>query len=170
MAKTVFKNDDIFERLQFRDWIRHNCNESDDGFVAEDVDLVIRTYGGNFETDEIGKVMLIEIKHSSNARIDVGTSKTMTFGLIDKMIRASPCNEERYLGYFLLVESDSNWDVAIIHVNGVLISDGTLEGRIRLRRFLHMDKKALAHIKEEGFEPISLPNPAACQQPGEIQF
>jgi hypothetical protein len=86
-----------------------------EGFVTEDLDLVVRLFGAKYNTDATGKFMLIELKHG-NAQPAIAQQKT--FGLIDSLLRKADPNKQRYLGYFILNYDNEDWNKANFRVNG----------------------------------------------------
>jgi hypothetical protein len=121
--RPVFRHPDKLQVLPFRDWIRANLPVGNQGFVAEDLDLVIRVYGANFDSDSTGKFLLAELKYG-NSRLDY--AQRMTFGLLDSMLRQADPTCSRYLGFFLINYSDVNWDKARFKINGQAISHDEL--------------------------------------------
>jgi len=137
MIKPIFRNPDKFQRLPFRDWIRENLPTGQEGYVVEDLDLIIRACGQNFNSDGIGKFMLIELKYGSTW---IGYAQRKTFGLIHQLLRESDPDRIRYIGYFIIQYDDENWDDATFKVNTVELS------RTELLRFLSFDREILAYI------------------------
>jgi len=78
-----------------------------EGFIAEDLDLVIRKHGGKYSTDAMGRFSLIEVKHGGCSIKDciadeIGFSKEMTFGMIDRLLRKGDPEAKRYEGFFII--------------------------------------------------------------------
>jgi len=115
MSDHRFRNPGIFQRLPFRDWIRREMPNGADGFVAEDLDLVVRHYGAGFELDSNGRFMLCEIK------IDRGIfnkAQQKTFSLIHGLLREADPFCERYIGFFR-IHTTVEWpDATHFTVNG----------------------------------------------------
>lgn len=104
---------------QRREYIRQNCPKGSDGFVAEDLDLVVRHFGPHFNQDAKGKLRLIECKVGVG---EFSASKRMTFGLLDEMCRSSNMRD-RYEGFFLVYSEKESWaDVSHINVNGFALT------------------------------------------------
>ncbi len=82
-----------------RDFIRSALPKGPNGFVVEDLDIVTRSFGFMYGLDAKGRVRLIEVKFGF--RTEIGTSKEMTFGLLDEMLRRGD-TEGRYDGYYVL--------------------------------------------------------------------
>lgn len=110
----VFRNDDKFQRLPFRDWLRKRMPNGRAGYVVEDLDLVPRVYGPNYNEDDIGKFMLLELKYTSSW---IGVAQQKTFGLIHRVCRAGDPARRRYLGYYVINYDNEDWDQATICIN-----------------------------------------------------
>jgi len=124
-SRPEFRNPDKFQLLPFREWIRRNLPSGSDGFVCEDLDLVVRVFGEWFGQDSIGRFMLIELKFMGTR---LGRAQRMTFGLVDRLLRAGDPDAKRYRGYFVLEYSDEDWDLAEFRVNGVGVTQEELFG------------------------------------------
>lgn len=108
--KPKLRRPDIVKPDPHRDYIREHCPSGPEGFIAEDLDLIVRRHGPKMGTDDTGQFALIEVKHESFTGI--GESKRRTFRLIDKLLHASDPDGERYLGFYLLKHShdgDEAW-------------------------------------------------------------
>lgn len=113
-----FRNPDILQVLPEREWVWEHLPKGHEGFVAEDLDLVVRTYGARYGLDSLGRFRLIELKHG-NARL--GVSKVKTFGPIDAGLKTG-ITASRYDGYYV-VRTNGGWDGAgMFNVNGVDLS------------------------------------------------
>ena len=99
MSSHVFRNPDIYQELPFRQWIREYMPNGDKGFVAEDLDLVVRHFGEAFEMDGKGRFMLIEIKISRGM---FKTAQAKTFSLIHELLRSADPHRERYIGFYVV--------------------------------------------------------------------
>ncbi len=100
MSTHTFRNPDLFQVLPIREYLRRDpFLNGGQGFVLEDVDLVVRHYGANYGTDAKGKFMLIEMKHPGSF---MGTAQYKTFGLIDELCRKSDPDRLRYIGFYVL--------------------------------------------------------------------
>lgn len=93
-------------RLPYREFIRQRLPGPSDGFIVEDIDLILRVFGMGYGTDTRGKFRLLEIK-SADGRITYGQRET--FNLIDMMLRAVDPQRRRYLGYFTIWTEQSDW-------------------------------------------------------------
>lgn len=134
MTKPELRNPEIVQRLPYRDWIRTNLPEGSEGFVCEDIDLVVRVYSWKFKTDSIGKFMFIELKYQTSK---IETAQKMTFGLIDKVCRQGDPEKKRYAGYFVVQYADNDWDVSLFRINGVALN------REEFLKFLQFDEQVL---------------------------
>lgn len=109
--------------LQLRDLIRGRKHrlmpDGPAGFVAEDLDLVLRWFGPTSlypNLDATGRVRLVELKRRGG-RLE--TSKAMTFGMLHRRL----CGWDRYDGWYLVHHSDDNHDENTTYwVNGVAMS------------------------------------------------
>ena len=146
MSTPVFRNPDKFQQLQFRDWIREKLPSGSAGVVVEDLDLVMRVYGYDRDTDAIGKFALIELKHGLNC---LRRAQRNTFKLIDSLLRQGDPSAERYLGYFLLNYTDEDWHKAAFLVNHVSLDEPGLI------RFLQLDAAVIEHITTHGTSPLA---------------
>jgi hypothetical protein len=97
--KPRLRRPDIVKPDPHRDYLREHCPPGNEGFVAEDLDLVVRRFGTKFGTDADGQFALIEVKHGT---APLGPSKERTFKLIDDLLSAQDPWAERYLGMYLL--------------------------------------------------------------------
>jgi hypothetical protein len=122
MSEHTFRNPHLFQRLPLRDYLRTHYPDGSNGFVLEDLDLVVRHYGINYRTDSIGRILLIELKHPGSS---IGTAQRKTFGLIDSLMRRGDPKGERYLGYFQLNATfdEKNNMVFPVQVNGIQMDE-----------------------------------------------
>lgn len=120
MSEHKFRNPDKIQKLTYRDFLRVHLPDSRSGFVAEDLDLLVRVYGANFDTDANGKFMLIEVKGKKGR---IHRSKIMTFGMIDELLRKADPDRKRYLGYYVIQTDTPEWeDRSKFWLNGKPIS------------------------------------------------
>lgn len=112
--KPVFRNPDKFQVLPFREWLRKNKPSGGQGYVVEDLDLVLRVYGSRYNQDAIGAFMLIELKFGSAY---IRTAQKRTFGLIHKLLRLADPEAKRYAGYFVIQYDNEDWDIAGFRIN-----------------------------------------------------
>ena len=88
-----------------------------DGFVVEDLDLIIRWYGPQFGLDSIGRLRLCEIKYHPMPRPLV-VAQQKTFGLLARMCE----NDERFDGLYVinlpLSGPEVDWAAASWCING----------------------------------------------------
>jgi len=137
MAKPVFRNDDKFQRLAHRDWLREKQPYGDQGYVVEDLDLVLRVYGDNYETDSKGCFMLCELKFRPHVP---GYAQHKTFGLLDALLRAADPDKKRYIGYFLIQYDNEDWNLSHFWVNGISMAQD------EFLRFTGFDSETLGRI------------------------
>jgi len=137
MAKPIFRNDDKFQRLPHRDWLREKQPHGNQGYVVEDLDLVLRVYGDNYEADGKGCFMLCELKFHPHSP---GYAQRKTFGLVDELLRAADPDKRRYAGYFLIQYDNEDWDLSSFWVNGVSME------RDEFLKFTSFDLDILNHI------------------------
>jgi len=90
-----------------------------DGFVAEDLDLLVRWFGPNFHFDARGGFMLVELKYG-NAWI--GGAQKMTFGVLDELLRKGDPEGQRYTGFYLVQYDNEDWECARFKINGVSVT------------------------------------------------
>ena len=130
MSEHIFRNPDKFQVLEYREFLRKYQPNGRDGYIVEDLDLVIRTFGYKYQTDNVGKFSLIEIKHGgckiiNGVRNEIGTSKEMTFGMIDALLNKADPEHKRYQGFYVIrTYGSSKWDnqKTIFAINGKIIS------------------------------------------------
>ena len=130
MSEHIFRNPDKFQVLEFREFLRKHLPDGRNGYIVEDLDLVIRTFGSKYQTDNVGKFSLIEIKHGGCKIVDgvhdeIGTSKEMTFGMIDDLLNKADPEHERYQGFYIIrTYRSSEWGnpETIFAVNGKILS------------------------------------------------
>lgn len=98
-----------------REYIRDNMPKGGNGFIADDVDLVLRYWGPEHQTDGIGRIRIVELKVANGV---FGYSEKLTLGLLDKMCKTSS-QSDRYEGFFLIYSKSEEWqDIDTITVNG----------------------------------------------------
>lgn len=113
-VQPIFRNPDYLQELPFRKWLRENMPTPRDGFVVEDLDLLLRCYGPNYHTDDKGCFMLVEVKYGN---ADLGHAQRRTFGLINQLLRLADPKRERYMGFYLIQYSDPDWSYADFKIN-----------------------------------------------------
>lgn len=114
MAKApIFEHPELFQVLPWREWIRRTMPGGVEGFVFEDLDLVVRRFGRD---DPLGRFMFVEMKYGT-ASLD--TAQQWTFGLIDWLLRRADPKRIRYIGYYLLQYPDKDPEKCVfVLVNG----------------------------------------------------
>ena len=110
-GKPVFRNPDKVQVLAWRDWLRENMPIGRDGFVAEDLDLIVLRFGKleNRPHNKDGKFMLIEVKQCGKT---IDYPQKRTFGLIDRLLRLSDPDKDYYIGFYVI-----NWNDDHVVVN-----------------------------------------------------
>jgi len=112
-----FHHPDLVEQRHERDFIRSHCPNGRDGFIAEDLDLVLRAFGPTYQTDGRGRIRLVEIKFGNAS---LGPSKRMTFGLIDEGLRKGL--GPRYDGLYVVRTESRTWEESSsFNVNGTVL-------------------------------------------------
>src|SRR4029450_4557735 len=99
MTTPVFRNPHLFQVLPLREYIRLNFPSGPEGFVTEDLDLLVRHFGRKYSQDLFGRFMLIDHK---SLGANLGSAQEWTFKLVHSTLRAGDPKRQRYLGYFLL--------------------------------------------------------------------
>lgn len=74
--------------------------EGRDGFVVEDLDLILRWYGPRFNQDSIGRFRLVELKRLGAGILE--EAQRRTFDLLDSVIT----NSDRYDGFYVVEFDD----------------------------------------------------------------
>lgn len=115
MSDHIFRNPDKFQVLPVRDFIREVMPNAKEGYVVEDLDMVIRIYGEKFGVDDIGRFMLVEQKWIPTW---LTGGQENTFGLIHRLLRMADPRRERYWGYFVLrMNNDNPRNASLIDLN-----------------------------------------------------
>lgn len=91
-----------------------------EGFVAEDIDQVIRIYS---KEDLVGRFMLIETKYGCDVVWKLEEAQRRTFGLIDRLLQTADPKRERYRGFYLVQNPDPDpWSCTYFLVNGIRLN------------------------------------------------
>ena len=149
MSDHTFRNPDKFQVLSHREWIREKCPGGSSGFVAEDLDLLIRTYGFRFGSDAAGKFMLCELKFG---QATPGKAQKNTFRLVDLLCKKGneALGERRYWGYFLIQHPCEDWyECPSFQINSVIVSPD------QLQQFFCFDAAMLSFIASNGSDPLA---------------
>jgi hypothetical protein len=115
-SKPTFRHPERFQLLKHREYIRRQLPAGSAGFVAEDLDLVIRHYGATYNLDDTGRLMLCELKYG---RAPIDYAQRRTFGLLHQLLRQADPNRDRYLGFFVIHYDHPDWSLARFTVNGM---------------------------------------------------
>lgn len=130
MHRYPWKNIGTYELHDYREFIKQYLPHGSDGFVVEDVDAVIRVYSDSFGTDSTGMFMFLEFKEITPrvtypSDIKLGTAQSITFKLIDRMLRTASdlpntYDTGRYKGYFVVKYQDiDNYSLARFHITAL---------------------------------------------------
>lgn len=138
MTVPVFEYPDKFQQLSFRDWLRQNKPPGSDGYVVEDLDLVLRVYSKAYDTDHIGRFMLCELKFKSAW---INHSKRKTFGVMDELLRNADPERKRYAGFFVIQYTDDDWSVSSFRVNKMELN------RLQFSQFMDIDPTIIEAIR-----------------------
>lgn len=116
IKKPVFRNPDKYQVLPWRDWIRTVFPTGQEGFVVQDLDLIVYRFGSliHKKSDMYGKFILIEVKYKKH-RLEF--SQEVVFGLIDHLLRKADPEGNHYAGFYVLTWSEKPDEIAI---NGVI--------------------------------------------------
>jgi hypothetical protein len=92
-----------------RDHMRRRFPSGADGFVPEDIDLIIRRYGVRYHLDAEGVLRLLEMKWRPgfNGAAVLGLAQHRTFSLLDEMCSSSAI-ADRYEGFFVVTHENPN--------------------------------------------------------------
>lgn len=114
--RPVFRNPDKYQVLPWREWIRTVMPVGTEGFVVQDLDLIIYRFGPliSRELDMYGKFILLDVKYK---KLYLEYSQEILFGLIDYLLRKSDPYQNYYVGFYILVWDDEPDEISI---NGVL--------------------------------------------------
>jgi len=137
MAVPVFRNPDKFQVLPYRDWLRKNQPQGSQGYVVEDLDLLVRGYGPRYGTDAKGRFMECELKFYPR---NIGPAQKRTFGLRDEMMRRGDPDGERYLGFYVVQYDNEDWDLSKFWVNGLPMT------RDEFHKFIDLDPDMLDSV------------------------
>lgn len=123
MSKPEFRHPDKFQVLKFREWIRENLPTGKEGFIAEDLDLVIKVFGSNYGLGQAGKFMLCELKFYPTS---IGYAQKQLFGTIDKLLRKADPKHKIYRGYYVIQYNNEDWDISEFWINDISVDHETL--------------------------------------------
>ena len=97
----LFGEHKLFPRTPLREWIREHIPGPEDGYVAEDLDLIFLRYGKAIGKDKNadGQFILCEWKLG---RQELPYSQQRTFGLMDRLLRLADPNKQFYQGFYYI--------------------------------------------------------------------
>lgn len=119
----LFGDHPLFPRTPLREWIRRYIPSPQEGYVAEDLDLIFLRYGkavGRGKNAD-GKFILCEWKLRSR---ELPYSQQRVFGLVDRLLRLADPVGEFYQGFYHI-----SWDGQgnILFLNGQNITQGDFQ-------------------------------------------
>ena len=108
-AKELFGEHKLFPKTPLRDWIRKYIPSPQDGYVAEDLDLIFLRFGKAIGKDRNadGQFILCEWKLGDK---EMPYSQQRVFGLIDKLLQRGDPISQFYQGFYYICwdgESDT---------------------------------------------------------------
>lgn len=109
----MFRNPDKLQVLPFREWMRSNLPNGQQGMVVEDLDVVPLLFGGLVGRgyNDHGKFMLVEIK---SCGFGMTYPQKRLFGMMDTLLRFADPKAQHYMGCFLVWwNNEANMPVAI---------------------------------------------------------
>ena len=95
-----------------------------EGYVIEDLDMLIRGFGPRFKAGELGYFREMELKFGSKW-LTYGQIKT--FGLRDYLMRKGDPQGLHYRGFYVIQYSDDDWYKAEFKVNRVPVDRETFD-------------------------------------------
>lgn len=130
MRSIEFRSDPVIEARrvwEFRELLRGRKHEpmpaGTDGFVVEDLDLVLRWFGPHYGLDEWGRFRYVELKR---AGYSINPAQRRTFGLSHCILSERP---DRYDGFYVVCHSDDDHNEATTYtVNGQPLTCGEFLG------------------------------------------
>jgi hypothetical protein len=89
--------------------------------VVEDVDLLVRWWGPNFQLDDEGAFALVEVKYDATGErpARLKPAQARTFGLLDRVLRRGDPDQKRYRGCHLVQYGPAPWgECRTFRING----------------------------------------------------
>ena len=110
-GKPVFRHPDKIQELPWRKWMREALPCPQEGFVVEDLDLLVLRFGGleGRPYDADGCFFLAEIKQNGVA---MGYAQKRVWSLVHRLLRQADPEKKFYAGFYLV-----NWDTESVLVN-----------------------------------------------------
>jgi hypothetical protein len=98
---SIKRPDQLHNIDYIRDYIRAKMPMwgGGNGFVALDMDLILRVYGPQYNSNQIGRFALIELKKGDG---DLTTAQYKTFNQMDTMLRVGDVRGDQYAGSYVL--------------------------------------------------------------------
>lgn len=126
IRKPVFRNPDKYQILPWREWLRKVFPAGQEGFVVQDLDLIVYRFGSLIyeKSDLYGKFILIEVKYK---KYHLEFSQEVLFGLIDSLLRKADPEGNHYAGFYILTWDEDPDEIAI---------NGIIKGMENVKRFL----------------------------------
>ena len=95
--QSIFRSKDL-KNLPERQWNRDNMPEGKEGFIVEDIDMVIVNYDTEIKGDS-GTILLIEKK---NPLEPFNYAQKNLFSIINALLRKSDPDRKKYRGFYLV--------------------------------------------------------------------
>lgn len=147
MSEHVFRNDQLLQTLPYREYMRRRFPNGREGFVVEDLDLLVRVYGRRYQTDETGRVMFTELKFG-NAWI--GTAQANTWKPIHLNMRRGDPSRTFYRGFYVVQYDKDDWEEASFRINRQPVS------RDDFHRFLEFQDIGVTSLWDDVLVPRAL--------------
>ena len=123
--KPVFRNPELYQVLPWRECFRNNFPTAKQGYVVEDLDLLILKFGEAIgrDKDDDGKFILCEIKTNGAS---MGYAQQRVWGLVHRTLRLGDPDRKYYHGFYLIGWNEEQKEK--ISINGVVVGiDGLRE-------------------------------------------
>lgn len=124
--RPVFRNPDKYQVLPWREWIRTVMPTGHEGFIVQDLDLIVYRFGSLISRshDKYGQFIMLDVKYK---KFYLEYSQKILFGLIDCLLRKADPEQNNYKGFYILVWDDDPNEISI---------NGTLKGMENVKNFL----------------------------------
>ncbi len=126
MDRPVFRSVDKYQIHGYREYIRNHPQSPmpSDGYVIQDLDMMILGFGPRFKTDRKGRFIEIELKFGNKA---LTFGQISAFGLRDVLMRKGDPEGKHYQGFYIVNYDNDDWSLANFKVNGVSVSRATFD-------------------------------------------